>query len=794
MSLASIATNLYTIQSRKNVPLKTAFSMMVREDMAMRFSVYNLVRIITKSEFLATVAQTAYGKRTPMQKAQDEEDRKREMNDQKFKVYTQVTFARINNRLNLLTSIAERNSQLIMNLYSELGYFRGQRKMSFNSSAGFATRVMLPSKTVKTKIEEIEKQLYELSNVKKTRVRPRGAAAKKKTGAGAQTNQDSGSIANFILANPGLAMAIAAPALGIGTAALAGYAAYNLPTTLGRSIDRFKGETPTYYNDKGEAITDPQIIQNAETLAQTTDPLLLSGGVAATTAIGIKAGSMISSTAGKIKQGAISRDINNRIAQRTGQTPLDAANSRRLYRAYQQNKDLNAPGLQQTAAERDKAVKARAERIYNREVVSEWSKLLPILRGLTKVVAVGKAADITYTLSTMSTFVAERTSGKISDSKFKEKMISGYSKLITSVGIAPIAAGLGALAGTSMFPGLGTLTGGVLGGIGGTLIELYLENIADNDNLINQGITSTATALFKLLHENASVSQYMPTAMTIKSEDTNVISNLGGAVGDLSYYTGGRGQSGAATGGIEAILATIRTKESGNNYQADVMKNADAQARAKALGYGKASASGAYQFVDSSWQGLTKKYGIGTQYKRAVDAPPDVQDRVAAAYVNEILVATGGDVSKVPVAWYTGNIEGKIDARALAMNPGLSVAKYQESWLSQYAKMGNSTAGDIRRNVATADTVRTSPPPLTVSTTNAPVATIPSAEDKPKVEQNVEAAIEAKVALGQVNIVQNQMVAAVGALNQKIVDVTKKTTTEFPFTSNPEAAISSYRA
>ena len=86
MSLASIATNLYTIQSRKNVPLKTAFSMMIREDMAMRFSVYNLVRIITKSEFLATVAQTAYGKRTPLQKMQDEEDRKREMNDQKFKV------------------------------------------------------------------------------------------------------------------------------------------------------------------------------------------------------------------------------------------------------------------------------------------------------------------------------------------------------------------------------------------------------------------------------------------------------------------------------------------------------------------------------------------------------------------------------------------------------------------------------------------------------------------------------------------------------------------------------------
>ena len=102
--------------------------------------------------------------------------------------------------------------------------------------------------------------------------------------------------------------------------------------------------------------------------------------------------------------------------------------------------------------------------------------------------------------------------------------------------------------------------------------------------------------------------------------------------------------------------------------------------------------------------------------------------------------------------------------------------------------------GGGRLTVATADTVRAPPPPLTVSTANAPVATMPSAEDKPKVEQNVAAAVDAKVALGQVNMVQEQMVAAVGTLNQKIVDVTKRTTTEFPFTSNPEASISSYRA
>ena len=75
MSISAIAAQLYTIQSRKNLPLSTAINAMVREDLAMRFSVYNLAKIITKSDFIATVAQTAFGSRTPMQKKQDEIER-----------------------------------------------------------------------------------------------------------------------------------------------------------------------------------------------------------------------------------------------------------------------------------------------------------------------------------------------------------------------------------------------------------------------------------------------------------------------------------------------------------------------------------------------------------------------------------------------------------------------------------------------------------------------------------------------------------------------------------------------
>ncbi len=53
---------------------------------------------------------------------------------------------------------------------------------------------------------------------------------------------------------------------------------------------------------------------------------------------------------------------------------------------------------------------------------------------------------------------------------------------------------------------------------------------------------------------------------------------------------------------VDQILSTIRQVESSNNY--------GAQAKGS-------SASGAYQFIDSTWQASTKKFGLGTEYARA---------------------------------------------------------------------------------------------------------------------------------------------------------------------------------
>ena len=127
----------------------------------------------------------------------------------------------------------------------------------------------------------------------------------------------------------------------------------------------------------------------------------------------------------------------------------------------------------------------------------------------------------------------------------------------------------------------------------------------------------------------------------------------------------------------DKILATIRQRESGNNYQA--------QAKGS-------TASGAYQFINSTWKGLTKQYGIGTEYSTAKDAPPEIQDAVASAYVKDILKKNNGDVSKVPLVWYTGNSEGKMSAAALAANNGLTAEAYQAKWMASYSGQGSQVA------------------------------------------------------------------------------------------------------
>lgn len=125
----------------------------------------------------------------------------------------------------------------------------------------------------------------------------------------------------------------------------------------------------------------------------------------------------------------------------------------------------------------------------------------------------------------------------------------------------------------------------------------------------------------------------------------------------------------AASGSTEAILATIRELESGGDYQA--------QARGS-------SASGAYQFIDSTW-------GAYGGYARAWQAPPEVQDAKATEYVSAILEAHGGDVAAIPVVWYLGHLPAPGSAEWDTV-PGpsagnrLTPREYQTRWIGIYER------------------------------------------------------------------------------------------------------------
>ena len=126
----------------------------------------------------------------------------------------------------------------------------------------------------------------------------------------------------------------------------------------------------------------------------------------------------------------------------------------------------------------------------------------------------------------------------------------------------------------------------------------------------------------------------------------------------------------AQTGGSTAvILATIRVTESGGNYQA------------RSAG---STASGAYQFLDTTWNG----YG---GYTHASDALPAVQDAKATERVNSILDDHDGDVTAIPVVWYVGHLPAPTSTEwdtIPAPNAGnrLTPRQYQAKWMSVYQR------------------------------------------------------------------------------------------------------------
>lgn len=125
---------------------------------------------------------------------------------------------------------------------------------------------------------------------------------------------------------------------------------------------------------------------------------------------------------------------------------------------------------------------------------------------------------------------------------------------------------------------------------------------------------------------------------------------------------------------LAAFMAAIKKQESSNNYRA-------VGPRTK---YG--NATGAYQFLDSTWGG----YG---GYRRAMDAPPAVQDARAAQLMSQYYQQFG-DWSLVAVAWHAGPGRAKT-----AKEQGLSALGNLNDGLSRTVDYANKAVKQMQTNL-----------------------------------------------------------------------------------------------
>ncbi len=129
---------------------------------------------------------------------------------------------------------------------------------------------------------------------------------------------------------------------------------------------------------------------------------------------------------------------------------------------------------------------------------------------------------------------------------------------------------------------------------------------------------------------------------------------------------------------LDQVLATIRALESGGDY------------RAQAQG---STASGAYQFIDGTWDDYAG-------YPTAASAPPDIQDAKAAEMVGAIL-DEHGSVEAVPVIWYLGHLPAPDSTtwdRVPAPDAGntLTPRQYQRRWLAKFEELGSADSATTR--------------------------------------------------------------------------------------------------
>jgi hypothetical protein len=179
---------------------------------------------------------------------------------------------------------------------------------------------------------------------------------------------------------------------------------------------------------------------------------------------------------------------------------------------------------------------------------------------------------------------------------------------------------------------------------------------------------------------------------------------------------------------IDRTMAIIRRQESGSfggDYSADAAKKTK----------GKMTASGAYQFNNKTWNAVTKEYNLGREYKRAVDAPREVQDAVMRARMED-LYKKHGSLEKVLMTHFTGNAAGKMSAKAIAANKGLTGPQYVSSIIGKHGPEYDKMKSEVKPVTSTADISPSASSPQVIP------ASMPGVATKDRVAPNVSPGVD----------------------------------------------------
>jgi hypothetical protein len=554
MGIDSVATQLYNIQSRKKLPLKTAIGVMAREELAARFSVYNLVRTVTRSTLLATAAERSFGKGTPLQRQQAEEERRREKSEKKFKAFTVNSLVNLNNRINLLAAVTERNTMLISQLFGEIGNYRSGRKINALGSPS-AMRVPLRNKSVKGKLEEIQKSIEDL---KKTKGKLGGPTKKKKEKKPPPlpAKEESGGLFGFLgpllgLLGSGGALGGAAGALrlllaGAGT----GATALSLSALFGGSLENLKKRMG------GENVNEDPFIESISQGKDNTVLATAAGGLTAAATMGIPLAYRMAKKVGK----AFGAD-KTALGQKFESARTNKMNNKQLKYVEMLEKRYLKQGMLPDAARNkafesaSKAMSGRfgetATRFITGKADPKWLMVNKILTKAAKILPVLSAGLVAYEVSSMAGHHADFESKRIDFNTYKQKMSDGYSNIVQSIGVPAATTLLGSALGTAFGGPLGTLGGAAFGVIGGLGLSFFADQPADY----------IGTKIFEMVHENDIPPEIVAEGNKQREKEKRAEGVGGGmpaaapaAPGSSSAYMSGGG--GGATGSQVSSLGT----------------------------------------------------------------------------------------------------------------------------------------------------------------------------------------------------------------------------------------------